>query len=107
LHQVAESFYYTALLVFTGYKPKTHNLKKLRKQSKELSEELFLVFPVEKNKTEKHLFDLLKRGYIDARYRSDYVITGEELFFLIEHLRKMEIIVEKICKEKIASIVFN
>jgi len=103
MHQVAESFYYTALLVFTGYKPKTHNLKKLRKQSKNLSEELFLVFPVEKNKNEKHLFDLLKRGYIDARYRIDYFITEEELEGLIERVRKMQNIVDEICRKKIAS----
>ena len=103
LHQVTESFYYTTLLVFTGYKPKTHNLKKLRKQAKHLSEELFLVFPVEKNKTEKHFFDLLKHGYIDARYRIDYLITKDELQTLIDHLKKMKTIVERICKEKITS----
>jgi HEPN domain-containing protein len=107
LHQVAESFYYTALLVFTGYKPKTHNLKKLRKQSKNLSEELFLVFPVEKNKAEKHLFDLLKRGYIDARYRIDYFITEEELVALSERIKKMQIIVEEICSKKIAFFIEN
>jgi uncharacterized protein len=105
LHQSAESFYYTTLLVFTGYKPKTHNLGKLRKQSKLLSEELYLVFPAESNKQEKHLFDLLKRGYVDARYRDDYVITKEELSTLIARVKEMQVIVERICKEKINSIV--
>ena len=81
LHQAAENFYYTVLLVFTGYKSKTHNLRKLRKQAKYLSEKLFLVFPIENNKKEKHLFDLLKRGYIDARYRSDYIITDIRITF--------------------------
>ena len=107
LHQAAESFYYATLLVFTEYKPKTHNLKKLRKQSKVLSQELFLLFPIEKNKTEKHLFDLLKRGYIDARYRIDYAITEEELNLIIEHLEKMKSTVEKICKVKIDSFNEN
>lgn len=104
LHQAAETFYYTTLLVFTGYKPKTHNLGKLRKQAKELSEELNLVFPAESNKKEKHLFDLLKRGYVDARYRDDYVITKNELSTLIERVKEMQGIVERICKVKIASI---
>jgi HEPN domain-containing protein/predicted nucleotidyltransferase len=103
LHQATESFYYTILLVFTGYKPKTHNLKKLRKQAKHLSEQLFLLFPVETHKQERHLFDLLKRGYIDARYRTDYLITEEELIELIEHVKKMQVIVEKICSLKIKS----
>lgn len=103
LHQATECFYYTILLVFTGYKPKTHNLKKLRKQAKHLSEELFLLFPVETSKQERHLFDLLKRGYIDARYRTDYFIDKEELFELIEHVKNMKVIVEKICNSKMKS----
>lgn len=101
LHQVTESFYYTALLVFTGYKPKTHNLKKLRKQAKEFSIDLFLLFPIEKNKEEKHLFDLLKRGYIDARYRQDFFIKDIELEILIARIEKMKNIVKQICEEKI------
>jgi HEPN domain-containing protein/predicted nucleotidyltransferase len=103
LHQAAESFYYSTLLVFTEYKPKTHNLRKLRKQAKILSQELFLLFPIETDKLEKHYFDLLRRGYIDARYRIDYSITENELLEIIERVKKMEIIVAKICEEKIDS----
>lgn len=105
LHQATESFYYSTLLVFTGYKPKTHNLWKLRKQSKDLSEELFLIFLVETDKFENHLFDLLKRGYIDARYKPEYSITERELKSLIERVKKMQEVVDRICKHKIASIV--
>lgn len=103
LHQATESLYYATLLVFTGYKPKTHNIWKLRKQAKVLSEELFLIFPIETDKYENHLFDLLKRGYIDARYKPEYSITEEELKALIERVKKMQEVVEKICKKKIAS----
>ncbi len=101
LHQSAERFYYTTLLVFTGYKPKTHNLLKLRKHAKHLSEDLFLVFPIEANKQEKHLFDLLKRGYIDARYKDDYEISADELTALINRVDQMKIIVEQICVRKL------
>lgn len=104
LHQAAETFYYAILLVFTSYKPKTHNLAKLRKQAKELSEDLFLVFPAETNKKENHLFDLLKRGYVDARYRDDYLIKQEELEVLIERVKEMQEIVERICREQITAI---
>jgi len=103
LHQSTESFYYTVLLVLTGYKPKTHNLAKLRQQAKILSEGLFLLFPAGENKLEKHLFDLLKRGYVDARYRDDYVINENELTTLIGRVANMQEIVEKICEDKIAS----
>jgi HEPN domain-containing protein/predicted nucleotidyltransferase len=103
LHQATESLYYSILLVFTGYKPKTHNLFKLRKFSKHLSEELFLVFAVETSKQDKHLFDLLKRGYIDARYKETFSITEEELLNLIERIKRMQNIVEQICISKIHS----
>jgi len=39
LHQATESLYYAMLLVFTDYKPKTHNLWKLRKKTKQYSKE--------------------------------------------------------------------
>ncbi len=103
LHQATESLYYATLLVFTDYKPKTHNLWKLRKKTKPYSEDLFSVFRAETDKNEEHLFDLLKRGYIDARYRSDYAITDEELSILIERVTTMVPIVKHICENKIAS----
>lgn len=105
LHQAAECFYNTVLLVFTGYKPKTHNLQKLRNYSKHISSELYSIFrtpPLDEK--EFHLFDLLKRGYIDARYKLDYQITAEELKELIEKVTKMQTVVEQICKEKIEGI---
>lgn len=104
LHQATESLFYATLLVFSDYKPKTHNLWKLRKKSKTYSKELFEIFRAETDKKEEHLFDLLKRGYIDARYRHDYVITQEELSILIQRVKQMVPIVEAVCKEKIASI---
>ncbi|WP_193311805.1 HEPN domain-containing protein [Agriterribacter humi] len=104
LHQATESLYYTTLLVFTDYKPKTHNLWKLRKKSKTYSEELFHVFRAETDNHEKHLFELLKQGYIDARYREDFTITEGELQMLIDRITLMIPIVEKICKEKTASL---
>lgn len=104
LHQAAESLYYAILLVFTDYKPKTHNLWKLRKKSKPYSKELFETFRAEIDKNEEHLFDLLKRAYIDARYRSDYVITASELSTLIERVKQMIPIVEDACSTRIESI---
>lgn len=104
LHQAAESFYYATLLVFTSYKPKIHNLKKLRKQAKSLSDDLFDLFPIESDRTEKHLFDLLKRGYIDARYRIDYNITKDEVEQIFERVTKMQDIVLTECTKKMESI---
>ena len=105
LHQAAENFFNTVLLVFTGYKPKTHNLEKLRQYAKNLSEELFLLFPSsEKAETDAALFELLKRGYIDARYKEDFAITKDELIELEERVEKMQGVVQKICMNKISSL---
>lgn len=104
LHQACEKLYNTVLLVFTGYKPKTHNLDKLRQYTKQLSEEIFAVFPFPiDDKIENHLFDLLKKGYIDARYKNDYVITQEEFSILLGRVKKMSEIVERISLQKIAT----
>ena len=104
LHQAAESLYYATLLVFTDYKPKTHNLWKLRKKAKPYSEELFHVFRAETDKQEKHFFELLKQGYVDARYREDFAITREELQILIDRVSMMIPIVEKACNKWIADL---
>lgn len=103
LHQATESLYYAVLLVFQGYKPKSHNLYKLRKYSKQLSEELYLIFPLENDKNEKKIFDLLKSGYIDARYKEDFVVTKEEIEKIMDRVTIMRNVVEKICNEKISS----
>jgi len=104
LHQATESLYNTVLLVFTDYKPKGHNLWKLRRKAKPYSEELFLVFRAETDKQEEHLFKLLKQGYIDVRYRDDFAIAENELQTLTERVKQMQSIVEKGCKDKIAEI---
>lgn len=106
-HQATESLYYTTLLAFTDYKPKTHNLWKLRRKAKPYSEEFFHVFRAETDKREKDLFELLKQGYVDARYREDFTITEQELNILIERVSAMIPIVEKICKEHIADLVIK
>lgn len=102
LHQATERTYNAIILVQTGYKPKTHNLDKLKRYSKRFSEELEGVFP-DNTPPEKHLFDLLKRGYVDARYKDHYEISAEELAHLIERVSKLQAIAERICREKIAS----
>lgn len=106
LHQATECFYNTILLVFSGYKPKTHSLEKLRQYAKPYSKELMQIFPESpEDKNESHLFDLLKRGYIDARYKNDYLILDKELVTLIEKVKKMQTVVERICNERINNLV--
>jgi predicted nucleotidyltransferase/HEPN domain-containing protein len=102
LHQATERTYNAVELVFTGYKPNTHSLAKLRKYTWNFSKELASVFP-DDTPEEVHLFDLLKRGYVDARYKKDYKITPEELQILIDRVGKLQEIAEIICRKKIES----
>jgi len=103
LHQAAERTYNAAILVFTGYKPRTHNLGKLIRLCKDFSPELTRIFP-NNTKEETHLFNLLKKAYIDARYKKEYTITEEELNDLVTRIRQLQAITERICQEKIASL---
>jgi HEPN domain-containing protein/predicted nucleotidyltransferase len=102
LHQATERTYNAIILVQTGYKPKTHNLDKLKRYSKRFSQELEGIFP-DNTPQEKHLFDLLKRGYVDTRYKDNYEITTEELTQLIERVTQLQAIAERLCQEKITS----
>jgi HEPN domain-containing protein/predicted nucleotidyltransferase len=105
LHQATESLYYATLLVFTGYKPKIHNIYKLRKQAKTYSEELWNHFPILDEKRARDLFDLLKRAYIDSRYKkTEYHISVEEFNELVVYIEQMIDIVKRICTEEIAAI---
>jgi uncharacterized protein len=74
LHQATVRYYHTILLAFTGYKPKTHDIEELGLQAKNLDAEFAKVF-LNNTKEEKHLFDLLQKAYIDARYKPEYSIN--------------------------------
>jgi predicted nucleotidyltransferase len=103
LHQAAERLYTTAAMVFTGYKRKEHNLEKLHQDVALLHPDLRAVLPHE-TPEDRHLFELLRRAYIDARYDRRYHITAEELATLGERVRQFAAVVERVCREKIASL---
>ncbi|MDD5728355.1 MAG: HEPN domain-containing protein [Victivallales bacterium] len=102
LHQATERFYTTVMLVFTGYKPKLHDLELLDAQAQMFGAEFKDIFP-RNTQREKDLFDLLKRAYVEARYSMSYEITPEELEYLAERVKLLQALTEKTCKEKIAS----
>ncbi|MDD5727892.1 MAG: HEPN domain-containing protein [Victivallales bacterium] len=103
LHQAAEYFYTTVMLVFTGYKPKLHDLEELGAKVQMFSSGFRDIFP-RTTKREKDLFDLLKRAYVEARYSMSYAITREELEYLAERVKQLQTVTERACKEKIQSL---
>jgi len=102
LHQATERFYMTALLVFTHYKPKEHDIKLLGKQVSNLDPRFLPIFP-RTTQEEERLFELLRKGYIDARYNPKYKITKKELEYLAERVKKLQRVTREVCKERIES----
>ncbi|MDD5596596.1 MAG: HEPN domain-containing protein [Victivallaceae bacterium] len=102
LHQATEHFYATVILVFTGYKPKLHDLDELGIKVDRLSPEFKGIFP-QNTDEEKRLFKLLRQAYVGARYDMNYKITKEELEYLAGQVKLLQEITEKVCKEKIKS----
>lgn len=102
LHQSTERYYGAIQLVFTGYKPKTHNIEDLGNLAKACDMEFSKVFH-HASPEEIRRFDLLKRAYVDARYSDDYVISKEDLDYLSERVQVLRKLTEEICRKKIAS----
>lgn len=102
LHQACERFYNALLLVFTNYRPKNHKINELSGMAKRFSAELTNVFP-QNSVFEKECFDLLCRAYIEARYNKDFVITREQLEYLLSRTEILKEITHRLCSEKIAS----
>jgi predicted nucleotidyltransferase/HEPN domain-containing protein len=102
LHQSTERLYACSILVYTDYKPKTNDLEKLDRQACKLDCRFKTIFP-RTTVDEIRLFQLLKKAYIESRYRLDYKITGEDLEYLSERVRKLRDLTDVACKEKIES----
>lgn len=102
LHQAVERFYSTVLLVFTHYKPSTHDLEKLGKRVASIESEFLKIFPTETDE-EKNCFQLLRKAYVDARYKPGYTITLEQLEWLATRVQYLQDLTESLCKAKINS----
>ncbi len=102
LHQATERYYGALQLVFTGYKPKTHDIEILGKLAKALDMEFGKVFP-RATVQERQRFNLLKRAYVEARYNIDYKIGKEDLQYLGERVQMLRDLTDKVCKQKIES----
>lgn len=104
LHQATERFYGAIQLVFTGNKPKTHDLEILGGMAKACDMEFGKVFP-KGDLQERTRFILLRKAYVDARYKAEYQISKADLEWLAGRVQILRDLTEKICKEKIRSSV--
>ncbi|WP_089726467.1 HEPN domain-containing protein [Candidatus Thiosymbion oneisti] len=102
LHQMVERLYGAILLVFTRYKPSTHDIEKLGQRVASIDPRFLSVFP-KAAEEEKELFKLLRKAYVDARYKPSYSITNEQLKWLAGRVSQLKELTKNLCKEKIES----
>lgn len=102
LHQATECFYGVILLVFTRYKPSSHDLRKLGQRVASIEPKFIKVFP-QGTEEDKAKFELLRKAYVNARYKPSYAITEQELEWLAERVSHLKELTEKLCKDKIES----
>ncbi|GGX68997.1 HEPN domain-containing protein [Saccharospirillum salsuginis] len=102
LHQATECFYDAILLVYTRYKPKTHDLEKLSGLVASIEPRSLAVFPTS-TLDEKIRFELLRKAYVDARYNREYTITRDDLAWLAERVERLRQLTVDLCREKIDS----
>ncbi|AJQ94881.1 HEPN domain-containing protein [Gynuella sunshinyii] len=103
LHQATERLYAMILLVFTHYKPKIHDLEKLRTLTGSIEPEFLSAFP-KSTPFECACFELLCQAYVDSRYDPGYSITVEQLEWLAERIKHLQTLAEKHCAAKIESL---
>ncbi|QNM98825.1 HEPN domain-containing protein [Chitinimonas koreensis] len=78
LHQACEQLYCGILLVYTHYKPRSHDLKKPGGLVNAADPRYLPVFP-KGQPEEVRRFELLRSAYVDGRYDKNYRITIGEL----------------------------
>jgi hypothetical protein len=83
--------------------PKSHNIEKLAKLAAQFHPDMRPLLP-RTEPEDKRLFELLKKAYVDARYSTKYRITAEELAVLGVRVKELGAVVERVCREKIATL---
>jgi len=104
LHQATERFYSAITLVFINYRFRTHDIELLGIKAVGYNPEFAKVFPRDTGPHRK-AFNLLKKAYIDARYKKDYKITKKQLEYLAARVKILQTLTKKICAAKIKSFV--
>ena len=91
------------MLVYLEYKPRGHNIKHFRTLVNSIDDHFKEAFP-HTTKEEEKRFELLKKAYIDSRYKKDYIITAEELKYLGEQNQVIGRLTKEIPPENITRL---
>lgn len=102
-HQSVERFYHCLFLVRTLWSPKSHNLNRLRDMAEELEPALKDVWP-RTGRFEKRCYALLRDAYVKARYSPSYRNSADELTWIAERVKVLQILVKSACEARIEDL---
>ncbi len=89
LHQLTERLFYTYLLVFTLYQPRSHKLDDLRERVATINVHVKTIFPLAAEEDVER-FEFLNAAYVDSRYKRDYKVDPVVLDYLIERVSEFQ-----------------
>lgn len=106
LHQSAEQSLLALLNISTGLRLSSHNIERLIRYCSFLFPEFIELFQLDREE-DKRVIRLLKKAYIDTRYKKDYSIRYDELTLLTEKVQRIIDIVLARGKEIIKASSLN
>ncbi|MDR3712610.1 MAG: HEPN domain-containing protein [Puia sp.] len=101
LHQAMEHTCGALIRVFTGYRPNTHNLSRLLMMVENFTDQLTKLFP-KSTKEEEAIYAVLQHGYLDARYKDEYIVPTGVLNILIQRVQEAQTIAAILYQEKLS-----
>jgi HEPN domain-containing protein len=104
LHQVAETIYKAALLVFTAYQPKLHDLDELGRRCARIAPGIGPLVPLDAP-DRKRLAALLRSAYVDARYSFGFDVSRKDMEALAQYVGAFRARAERVCREQLAAAV--
>lgn len=94
LHQSAEQALQTLLVTGTGFAYGSHNIDRLIRYAGLVSYQVRDVFP-RNNDSEKRIFTLLQKAYIDGRYGQDFSVQEQDLLTLTGRVKRIQDLLEE------------
>ncbi len=101
LHQAMEHTCGALIRIFTGYRPNTHNLSRLLMMVENFTDQLSKLFP-KSTKEEEAIYAVLQHGYLDARYKDEYIVPTGILDVLIQRVQEAQTIAAILYQEKLS-----
>jgi HEPN domain-containing protein len=100
LHQATEQVLGTIVKIGMGYYCCSHNIERLLRYASWVNGQVQEIFP-RHTESEKRLFMLLQKAYIESRYKEDYIVQYQDLLTLTERVRWLLTIFEDWYKKSV------